>query len=160
MWSASSAALGVNLPQCAQPSNWWSNKKSLNQSHKMSKRRHPKSKSRSIMKMVVSWWWRKRKQEGVERQGIQYKLKMPRWWARMKMRRKILFTSSASSVEVWDTLPLSVLPSLRRRHKQFMRGKAMRSITWAKKRRLKQRESATHAEKGDTWHIHVPRWHF
>ena len=45
----------------------------------------------------------------------------------MKMRRKIMLTSSASSVEVWDTLPLSVLPSLRRRLKQSMRGKAMRS---------------------------------
>ena len=26
----------------------------------------------------------------------------------------------------------------------------------SKKKRLKQRESATHARKGDTWHIHVP----
>ena len=55
---------------------------------------------------------------------------------RMKMRRKIMLTSSASSVEVWDTLPLSVLPSLRRRLKQLMRGKAMRSNTRARKRRL------------------------
>jgi hypothetical protein len=46
----------------------------------------------------------------------------------------------------------NVLPSLRRRLKQLMRGKAMRSTTWAKKRRLNQRESATHARKGDTWH--------
>ena len=43
--------------------------------------------------------------------------------------RKIMPTSSASSVEVHDTLPLSVLPSLRRRLKQSMRGKAMRSTT-------------------------------
>ena len=37
-----------------------------------------------------------------------------------------------------------------------MRGNAMGSTTWAKKRRLNQRESATHAGKRDTWHIHVP----
>ena len=66
----------------------------------------------------------------------------------MKMRRKIMLTSSASIVEVWDTLPLSVLPSLIRRLKQSMRGKAMRSTTLARKRRLNQRESATHAGKG------------
>ena len=41
--------------------------------------------------------------------------------------RKSMLTSSASSVEIRDTLPLSVLPSLRRRLKQSMRGKAIGS---------------------------------
>jgi hypothetical protein len=47
----------------------------------------------------------------------------------MKMRRKSMLTSSASSVEIQDTLPQSVLPNLRRRLKKFMRGKAMGSTT-------------------------------
>ena len=37
-----------------------------------------------------------------------------------------MLTSSGSSVEIQDTLPLSVLPSLRRRIKQSMRGKAVK----------------------------------
>ena len=37
--------------------------------------------------------------------------------------KKVYAHIIASSVEVWDTLPLSVLPSLRRRLKQLMRGK-------------------------------------
>ena len=156
MWSASSVAFGVTLPQCTQPSNWWSNKKSLNQSYKLSKRRHPKNKSRSTMEMLVTWRKRWRKQEGVKEQGIQSLLKMPRWWTKIKMRRKCMLTSSASSVRIWDTLPRGVQPSLWRRFKQLMRGKAMRSNTWARKKRLNQREFATHVGKGDTWHIHVP----
>ena len=70
--------------------------------------------------------------------------------------KKVYAHIIASSVEVRDTLPLSVLPSLRRRLKQSMRGKAMRSTACVRKKRLIQRGSATHAEKGDTWHIHVP----
>ena len=35
----------------------------------------------------------------------------------------------SSSVEIWDTFPLSVLPSLRRKLKQSMRGKTMGSTT-------------------------------
>jgi hypothetical protein len=53
-------------------------------------------------------------------------------------------------------LPRCVSPSLRRWLKQKRRGKAMRSNTWARKRRLNQREFATHAGKGDIWSIHVP----
>ena len=49
----SSAAHGVTSPLCAQPSRWRSNKKSLNQSHKLSKERSSKFKSSSTMKMVV-----------------------------------------------------------------------------------------------------------
>jgi hypothetical protein len=37
-----------------------------------------------------------------------------------------------------------------------MRGKAMGSTSWAMKRSLNQRESGTHAEKGNTWLIHIP----
>ena len=37
-----------------------------------------------------------------------------------------MLISSASSVEIRETLPLSVLPSLRRRIKQSMRGKAVK----------------------------------
>jgi hypothetical protein len=43
------------------------------------------------------------------------------------MRRKYMLTSSASNVEIRDTSPRGVLPSLRRRLKQLVRGKAMRS---------------------------------
>jgi hypothetical protein len=48
---------------------------------------------------------------------------------RVKKRKRNLLTSSASNVKTWDTLPRSVLSSLRRRLKQLMRGKAMRSNT-------------------------------
>ena len=89
MSNASSAALGVTSPQCAQPSNWWSNK-NLKQSQKLSKRRHPKIKSRSTMKIkLMTWRWRKKEQEGVKKeQGIPCIFKMPRWWARTKFKRK------------------------------------------------------------------------
>ena len=65
MSSASSAALGVTLPQCAQPSNWWSYKKSLNQSHKMSKRRHPRANQNQPWR----WWWFDDDEEEKTRRG-------------------------------------------------------------------------------------------
>ena len=139
MSSASSVALGVISPQCAQPSNWWSIKRSLNKSHKLSKQRSPKLKSSSTI--TVTWWWWRRKQEGVEEQGIQCKSTMPRWWARIKTRRKLMLKSCTLSARMMDTLPRSVLPSLSRRLKQLSRGKAMRSNIWARKKRLNPNKS-------------------
>jgi hypothetical protein len=45
-------------------------------------------------------------------------------------------SDDAKKCQQWDTLPQGVLPSLRRRLKQLMRGKAMRSNTKARKRKL------------------------
>jgi len=106
MSNASSATFGVTSPQCAQPSNWWSNK-DLNQSHKLSKRRHPKIKSRSTMKIkLITWRWRRREWEGVEKEkGIKCISKMPRWWVRtrFKKRWRKLLTSNVIVVQHWAT---------------------------------------------------------
>jgi len=74
----------------------------------------------------------------------------------MKTRRKLMLISSALSAKMMDTLPRSILPSFRRRLKQPSRGKAMRSNTCARKKRLNPKEVATYAGKRDTWLIHVP----
>jgi len=82
--------------------------------------------------------------------------KKTRRGGRQSRSSKDLCQSNALSARMMDTLPRGVLPSLRTRLKQFSRGKAMRSNTCARKKRLNPKEVATYAGKGDTWLIHVP----
>jgi hypothetical protein len=50
-----------------------------------------------------------------------------------------MLTLSASNVEIRDTLPRSVLQSLRRRLKKLKRGEAMRSTIWARKKKAQSK---------------------
>ena len=155
MSNASSATLGVISPQCARPRNWWSKKKSLNQSHKLSKKRYPKSKSRSTMKMVVTRWRTKKTRRGgrASHPMLDQDAKM---MSKNQDEKRYLAHIKCFKCEDMGHFASRCPTKLEKKAQATHERQGNEKHHMSKEEKAQSKKKCYSCRKGDTWHIHVP----